>query len=120
MTDGADKGDKFEFDDWAELYRRDPAAFEARRQTVLALEIAKAGAIAAPARQSLRRLDQYLEGKSNEERMRQSMIWTVASMRQLSEKFARLGDAIEELHERASEAGGRANAIAPRRPGAGR
>lgn len=119
MSDSADKSYEFDFDDWAELYRRDPSAFEARRQTVLALEIAKAGAVAAPARQSLRRLDQHLEGKSDGERMRQSMLWMVASMRQLSEKLARLGDAVDELHERASLIGGQANAIAPRRPDPG-
>ncbi len=117
MTDGTDKGFEFEFDDWAELYQRDPAAFEARRQAVLALEIAKAGAVAAPARQSLRRLDQHLEGKSDEERMRQSMVWMVASMRQLSEKLSRLGDVVDELHERANLAGGQADPIPPRRAG---
>lgn len=117
MTDGTDKGFEFEFDDWAELYQRDPAAFEARRQAVLALEIAKAGAVAAPARQSLRRLDQHLEGKSDEERMRQSMVWMVASMRQLSEKLSRLGDAVDELHEQASRVGG-PGPIPPRRSNA--
>ena len=28
---------KFDFDEWADLYQRDPAAFEARRKAVLAL-----------------------------------------------------------------------------------
>lgn len=106
MDDAADKGHEFDFDDWAELYRRDPAAFEARRQAVLALEIAKAGPVAAPARHSLRKLDQLLEGKSDEERVRQSMIWMVASMRQLSEKLTHLGDAVDEMQERANRAAG--------------
>ncbi|MFA7503198.1 MAG: DUF3135 domain-containing protein [Burkholderiaceae bacterium] len=114
MSDGADKAYEFDFDDWAELYKRDPAAFEARRQAVLALEIAKAGAVAAPARQSLRRLDHHLEGKTDEERMRHSMVWMVASMRQLSEKLTRLGNAVDELGEQASRIGGQ-NAIPPRR-----
>lgn len=121
MTSNADKEFEFGFDDWAELYKRDPAAFEARRQAILALEIAKAGAVAAPARQSLRRLDKHLEGKSDHERMRQSMIWMVASMRQLSEKLTRLGDAIDELHESAGAASGPAGrgTIPRRSPGTG-
>lgn len=119
MDGATDKGYEFDFDDWAELYKRDPVAFEARRQAVLALEIAKAGPVAAPARHSLRRLDHYLEGKSDEERMRQSMVWMVASMRQLSEKLTRLGDAVDELHDRASVAGGQA-AIPSRGSNSGR
>jgi hypothetical protein len=106
MGDAADKDHEFDFDDWADLYRRDPAAFEARRQAVLALEIAKAGPAAAPARQSLRRLDKLLEGKSDEERVRQSLVWMVASMRQLSEKLTRLGEAVDEMHEQASRVAG--------------
>src|SRR5690606_16875567 len=106
MDDAANKGYEFDFDDWADLYKRDPAAFEARRQAVLALEIAKAGPVAAPARHSLRKLDKFLEGKSDEERVRQSMVWMVASMRQLSEKLTRLGDAVDEMQERASRAAG--------------
>ena len=105
MGEGADKNYEFDFDDWAELYKRDPAAFEARRQAVLALEIAKAGPAAAPARHSLRRLDHHLQGKSDAERMHQSMVWMVASMRQLSEKLTRLGDAVDELREQAARAG---------------
>jgi hypothetical protein len=106
MDDAANKGYEFDFDDWADLYKRDPAAFEARRQAVLALEIAKAGPVAAPARHSLRKLDKFLEGKSDEERVRQSMVWMVASMRQLSEKLTRLGDAVDEMQERANRAAG--------------
>ena len=50
--------DKFDFDDWALLYRHDPAAFEARRQAVLALELAKVDPkVAEPARNALRRLE---------------------------------------------------------------
>ena len=104
MGDGAENGE-FDFDDWAELYKRDPVAFEARRQAVLALEIAKAGPVAAPARHSLRRLDHHLEGKSDEERVRQSMLWMVASMRQLSETLTRLGDAVDEMHGQANRVG---------------
>ncbi|MCL4744661.1 MAG: DUF3135 domain-containing protein [Burkholderiaceae bacterium] len=87
--------EKFDFDDWAELYRTDPAAFEARRLTVLALELAGADpGTAEPARAALRRLEAQLEGKSDEERIRTSMIWMVASMRLLSARMRDLGDQI--------------------------
>ena len=33
--------ENFDFDEWAELYRCDPAAFEARRQAVLMLELSR-------------------------------------------------------------------------------
>jgi hypothetical protein len=29
----------FDFDEWAEPYRRDPAQFEARRQAMMAIEL---------------------------------------------------------------------------------
>jgi hypothetical protein len=86
---------KFDFDDWAELYLADPAAFEARRLAVLALELARVDpAIAAPARAALQRLEAQLEGKSDEERIRTSMIWMVASMRLLSARMRDLGEQI--------------------------
>jgi len=33
--------DDFDFDEWAELYRCDPAAFEARREVLLGIELAR-------------------------------------------------------------------------------
>ena len=33
--------ERFDFDEWADLHRRDPAAFEARRQALLMLELAR-------------------------------------------------------------------------------
>ena len=87
---------KFDFDDWSELYISDPAAFEARRRAVLAVELAKVDPkIAGPARATLQRLDDQLEGKSDEERIRTSMIWMVASMRLLSARMRDLGDQID-------------------------
>jgi len=80
--------DKFDFDEWAELYRRDPAAFEARRQTVLALELAKADpGVAEPARATLRRLDAQLAGKDDAQRIQTSMLWMAASMRLLTTRM---------------------------------
>ncbi len=87
--------EKFDFDDWAELYRRDPAAFEARRQAVLALELAKASpAVAGPARATLRRLETQLAGKDDAARIQTSMLWMAASMRLLSAKMQDLSDTV--------------------------
>ncbi len=90
--------DKFDFDDWAELYRRDPAAFEARRQTVLALELAKVSpAVAEPARAMLRRLEAQLAGKGDAERIQTSMLWMAASMRQLTSRMQDLSTTVRGL-----------------------
>jgi hypothetical protein len=85
----------FDFDEWAELYQRDPAAFEARRQAVLALELAKADLkVAEPARAALRRLELQLAGKSDAERIQTSMVWMAASMRMLTAKMHELGEVV--------------------------
>lgn len=90
--------DKFDFDDWAELYRCDPAAFEARRQTVLALELAKVSpSIAEPARAMLRRLETQLAGKGDAERIQTSMLWMAASMRQLTSRMQDLSTTVRGL-----------------------
>lgn len=86
---------KFDFDDWAQLYASDPDAFEARRRAVLAVELARVDpSVAGPARAALQRLESQLEGKSDAERIRTSMIWMVASMRLLSARMHDLGDQI--------------------------
>jgi len=113
--DSTDRSAEADLDGWAELHQRDPAGFETRRRTVLALETARTDAIPAPERPP-RHLD--LDGEAGQERLRQSMAWMIASMRQLGEKVARLGEAVEEL-QRASRTGGRRGAIAPRRSGTG-
>ncbi|MGD9944194.1 MAG: DUF3135 domain-containing protein [Burkholderiaceae bacterium] len=88
---------QFDFDEWSTLYQRDPAAFEARRQAVLALELAKAGAKAEPARALLRRLEQQLEGKNDQERIATSMDWMLSSMRQLNGKLRELGATLAQV-----------------------
>jgi hypothetical protein len=86
---------EFDFDDWATLYQHDPAAFEARRQAVLALELAKADRRrAGPARAALRRLETQLAGKDDAQRVQTSMIWMAASMKLLTTRMQDLGDAI--------------------------
>jgi len=74
----------FDFDEWADLYRRDPAAFEARRQTMLALELAKAPpAIAAPARATLNRLEERVAGRADAERVRLAIAFLADAMADL-------------------------------------
>lgn len=91
---------KFDFDEWAELYQRDPAAFEARRKAVLALELAKAGpALAANAKAVLGRLEEQVAGKDDAERIRTSMVWMAASMRQLAGKMQELGKATSQFDQ---------------------
>jgi len=93
--------EKFDFDEWADLYQRDPAAFEARRQTVLALELAKASAtVAEPARAALRRLEAQLAGKDDAQRIQTSMVWMAASMRILSARMQELSDTVATAHKR--------------------
>ncbi len=86
---------EIDFDDWATLYRHDPLAFEARRQALLALELAKVEpSVAAPARIALNRLEDQLAGKDDAQRIQISMIWMAASMRLLSARLQDLEDAI--------------------------
>ena len=95
--------DKFDFDEWADLYQRDPAAFEARRQTVLALELAKASpSVAEPARATLRRLESQLAGKDDAARIQTSMLWMAASMRQLAGGMQDLSEATAQLERTVS------------------
>lgn len=88
----------FDFDDWADLYKRDPQAFEARRQAVLAIELAKGGAAAIPARQVLRQLEADLEGCTSEERMLKSFEAMAASMGRLQDGMSDLGSSVADLN----------------------
>ena len=90
---------EFDFDDWAALYQRDPRAFESRRQMILAIELAKGGPMAAPARVALRTLEAQLENCSGQDRARKSFAWMVASMQQLSAKMAELSRQVTELNQ---------------------
>lgn len=89
--------EQFDFDEWAELYRRDPEAFEARRKAMLAIELAKAGPLAEVARDTLRQLDAELEGKTDFERIETSLVWMVASMKQLAGRMDQLGGSLATL-----------------------
>jgi hypothetical protein len=86
---------EYNFDDWAKLYEVNPAAFESRRQAVLAIELAKLGPRAARARVSLANLEETLVGKTEEERVRISTLW-------MADAATKLNDQLEELAKRMS------------------
>jgi hypothetical protein len=75
--------DTFHFDDWAALYQTDKRAFEARKQMIIALELAKATHISTETRQNLSTLTSSLEGKSDQERLELSLKWMINSAEQL-------------------------------------
>lgn len=90
---------EFDFDEWAELHRRDPDAFEARRRALLAIEIARGGSHAAEAKAMVERLEAQLDGKSPDERARLALLAMVASARQMTDK---LDDLSQSLRDRAA------------------
>lgn len=85
---------EFDFDEWAALYQRDPEAFEARRRALLAIEVAKGGDKAGPAKAMIDRLESMMVGKSDAERARLSLLAMVASARQMSEQMAELAKSL--------------------------
>jgi hypothetical protein len=90
---------EFDFDEWATLHRTDPEAFEARRRALLAIEIARGGEHSVEAKAMLERLEAQLEGRSDEERTRLSMLAMVASAKQMTD---RLGELAERLRDHAA------------------
>ncbi|HMS80782.1 MAG TPA: DUF3135 domain-containing protein [Burkholderiaceae bacterium] len=86
----------FDFDEWAELHRRDPEAFEARRRALLAIELAKGGDRAGPARELLGRLEAQLEGKPDLERARLSMLAMAESAKAMTAQLGALSDQLRE------------------------
>jgi Protein of unknown function (DUF3135) len=81
---------QFDFDQWADLYQRDPRAFEAKRQLALAGELAKAGEAAAPVRQLLIDLENRSEGLSNRLRAQLAFDAMAVSLQELQAKLVRL------------------------------
>jgi hypothetical protein len=75
--------DTFHFDDWAKLYQTDRRAFDARKQMIIALELAKAAHISTETRQNLSTLTSSLEGKTDQERLELSLKWMINSAEQL-------------------------------------
>ena len=91
---------KFDFDEWATLYQRDPAAFEARRKALLAIEIARGGKHANAAKAMIERLDSQLEGKSDAERARLSLLAMVASAKQMTDRLTELSEQMKDQARR--------------------
>ena len=85
----------FDFDEWAELYRTDPAAFEARRKALLSIEIAKGGPIAAPAAAVLAALEDKSADASPMERMTYAAKAMLDSSRMLQAQLQRLAREVE-------------------------
>ena len=80
----------FDFDEWANLFKTNPVAFEARRKAVLAIELAKAGPRAARARICLTNLEAAMVGKTAEERSRVALLWMADSADQLQRSLLEL------------------------------
>jgi hypothetical protein len=87
---------EFDFDEWSALYRRDPDAFEARRRALLAIEVARGGDKAEAARAMMERLEAQLEGRSDAERVRISLLAMVASAKQMSDRLEELSRRMQE------------------------
>ena len=85
----------FDFDEWAQLFKTNPVAFEARRQAVLAIELAKAGPRAARARICLSNLETAMIGKTAEERSRMALLWMADSADQLQRTLLELSAKIQ-------------------------
>ena len=88
---------------------RRPLACEARRRALLAIEVARGGDKAEAAKEMLERLEAHLEGKSDAERARISLLAMVASAKQMSDRLAELSLRVQEHAARQQ---------ADRRPGA--
>jgi len=84
----------FDFDEWAALYRQDPDAFEARRKALLTIEVARSGRHAPQARAMLERLEQQLEGKSDADRIKLSMLAMQAAATRLVDELQALSTAM--------------------------
>lgn len=101
----------FDFDEWAELHRRDPEAFEARKQAMLALELAKGTpAQARAARQILERFERENENAPAGQRL------TAAGALML-ESMGRLAASMEDLGRALDAAPGRRDPGGPSEPG---
>lgn len=88
----------FDFDEWAALYRRDPAEFEARRKALLTIEVARSGRHSAQARELVERLEKHLEGKSDAERIQISMLAMLSSAKQLAQEMESLSRLVDPQH----------------------
>ncbi|NND93139.1 MAG: DUF3135 domain-containing protein [Granulosicoccus sp.] len=86
----------FDFDDWAGLYIENPQEFEARRQTVLMLEIARGSAVrSSTAHDLLSTFETVAKGCSDQERMLVAAAMMMESVQQLSAELQVLKEALK-------------------------
>lgn len=77
---------------WVALHRDDPVAFDAARQTVIALELAKAHPeLTGPARHLLARLRADADGVGADQRLRRSALYMIAALAQMARALEELG-----------------------------
>ncbi|MFK7966397.1 MAG: DUF3135 domain-containing protein [Burkholderiaceae bacterium] len=77
--------DAFDFDEWQALYKKDPQAFEAKRQAVLEAELAKVPSqYRVKVQQALAETEVRCEGKSDRQRMQIASDAAVDSMKELA------------------------------------
>lgn len=87
----------FDFDEWSELYRRDPAQFEARRQALLAVELARGTpAQAAAARSALARFEKAHGDDPPHERMLGASRLMLEGLDALNRQMDRLRATLDE------------------------
>ena len=76
---------KFDFDQWHDLYRKDPVAFEARRSRTLEAALANTPSRTRPRlRQMLVDVELRAEGKDENQRLDIAMKATIESMNELA------------------------------------
>jgi hypothetical protein len=83
----------FDVEDWVVQHRANPAAFDAARQTVIALELARARPEhTGPARRLLERLRADAEGVGQAQRLRRSALYMTAALAQMARALEELED----------------------------
>ncbi|MGH1357785.1 MAG: DUF3135 domain-containing protein [Burkholderiaceae bacterium] len=87
--------DDFDFDEWQDLYQKDPVAFEAKRTQVLEAALAKAPSQMRPRlRQVLVDVELRAEGKDDRQRLEIAMKATSESMNELAKGLQALRQSV--------------------------
>ena len=92
--------DTLSFNQWRALYQRDPLSFEARRQTELALAIARYAPLNPKLRLALMALETESAEQSGMRRAELAMTALATSLRQLLRKFEELDESLNQLQAR--------------------
>ena len=98
--------ERFDFDEWADLHRRDPAAFEARRQALLMVELARGEPCQRDAaRAALARYERAASGMDGEGRARLSAEFMRDSLSALQRQLDELGRGVDRALDSSLAAG---------------